>query len=124
MALGHTLRGGGQWWLLEAAPQVLAGLGAVAAATAVADAAGAPRHHVTGIVIVAAGVLAASLRLRWPAAAVTAGVGWLFFDGFVIGEHGVLGWDGSLEWWWLGALAGAAACGRGLALWFAVGRNR
>lgn len=96
----------------ENADGMLAGCCGIAAATTVAVAAGGVRHHVLAIAIVACAVLTVAARLRRTQAAIASTViGWLFFDGFIIGRHASLGWDGAREWWWLAVLASAAMGG-------------
>jgi hypothetical protein len=34
---------------------------------------------------------------------------WLFYDGFLVGRHGIITWHGSLDGWRLGFIVGGAA---------------
>ena len=82
-----------------------------AVATMAAVAAGGTRHPLVVLVVLASVLLAAGMRLN-PYAALAAGViGWLFYDGFIVGRHGNLAWAGAREGWWLLVLLGVALCG-------------
>lgn len=100
----------------------LAACCADALVTAVAVTAGGTRHLLLAITIVSFGVLLAAISLRPLAALANAGIAWLLFDGFLVGRHAVLGWDGTREWWWMTALAGAAMCGIAIAKMLAADR--
>jgi hypothetical protein len=105
----------------------LTGYCAAAAGTAVAVAAGGTRHPVAAIAVVALVLLAAATRMTLPAALISGAIGWFFYDGFVIGRHASLGWDGVREVWWLLILMAAAGCGYALGRVFAhagTGRDK
>jgi hypothetical protein len=93
---------------------LLAGYCVAAVATAVAVAEGGTRHPVVALAVLAVALLAAGTRMTFPAALASGVMGWLFFDGFVIGRHANLGWDGVREIWWLLVLVAAAGCGYAL----------
>jgi len=93
---------------------LLAGYCVAALATVAAVACGGTRHPVLAVAVLAAGLIAAGARLTLPAALGSGVIGWLFFDGFVIGRHASLGWDGVREAWWLAVLLAAAAGGHAL----------
>ena len=90
---------------------LLTGYCVAAVATAIAVAEGGTRHPVVAIAVLACALLAAGTRMTLPVALASGVIGWLFFDGFVIGRHANLGWDGGREVWWLLVLVAAAGSG-------------
>jgi hypothetical protein len=100
-----------RWRLSEGA---LAGYCAAAAATTVAVGAGGTRHPVVALTVLAMAMLAVALRMTLPAALASGVIGWLFYDGFVIGRHAHLvmgGASGPLAGWSLLVVVAAALCG-------------
>jgi hypothetical protein len=94
----------------------LAGYCVAAAATAVAVLAGGTRHPLVALAVLAFALLVAARRMTLPAALASAGIAWLFYDGFIIGRHAQLVWDGARGAWWLLVLVAAAVCGSVLGL--------
>ncbi len=89
----------------------LAGYCVAAAATAVAVLAGGTRHPLVALAILAFALLVAARRMTLPTALASGGMAWLFYDGFIIGRHAQLVWDGARGAWWLLVLVAAAVCG-------------
>ena len=98
---------------------LLAGYCGLAAATAVAVAAGGTRRPGMALAILAVAVLLLAARAKAPTAAGVAIMAWLFYSGFVAGRHGDLAWHGTDDLWRLGVLAGSAAIGLGVS-WLAA----
>ena len=95
----------GRW---PASAGLLTGYCAAAAATLVAVGAGGTRHPLTALVLLACVAAAVASRVTVPAAIACGGIAWLFFDGFVIGRHADLGWQGAASGWQIAACVGAA----------------
>ncbi len=84
---------------------------AAATVTAGTVLAGATRHPATALVALAATVLIIATRTTPAVALATAGIVWMFDDGFIIGRHARLAWRGADDGWRLMILVGAALAG-------------
>jgi hypothetical protein len=104
MATTHSRR-------LRAPEGLLAGYGAAAVATLAGVALGGTGHPKLALAVLQLAVLVAATKMSLPVALVSAVVAWLFYDGFVIGRHGNLAWEGASGEWWLLVLVATAACG-------------
>jgi hypothetical protein len=100
-----------RWRLFEGA---LAGYCGAALATTVAVIAGGTRHPVVALGVAGFAMLALGLRMTLATAVASGVIGWLFYDGFVIGRHADLVLGGPLAGWSLLALVAAALCGSAL----------
>lgn len=106
--------GGSSWW--RTADGLLAGYGLAAVVTMVAVAVGGTRHPGIAAAGLALAMFVAARRMSLPAAIASGGIGWLFYDGFIVGRHGDLVWGhGAGAAWWLLVLVAAAGCGSALA---------
>jgi hypothetical protein len=95
---------------LPASYGLLIGYGAMAAMTAVAVAAGGTRHPAVALALLAATACAVATRTTAPTAFGVGAMGWLFYDGFVVGRHADLGWHGTVSMTQFAVLTGAAGC--------------
>jgi hypothetical protein len=102
----HT---GRQTW--PAATGLLVGYCSMAAATAVAVAAGGTHRPGLALGIVSLAAFAVATRTAVPVALVTGAIGSLFYAGFITGRHAQLAWHGAAGFRWLCILLGAALCG-------------
>jgi hypothetical protein len=96
---------------LRVSEGLLAGYGVAAVATLAGVALGGTGHPLLAFAVLELAVLAAATKMPLPAALGSAAVAWLFYDGFVIGRHGHLAWEGDRGAWWLLVLVAAGACG-------------
>jgi hypothetical protein len=83
----------------------------MAAATAVAVAAGGTHRPAVALGIVSLAVFAVAIRTTVPVALATGAMGTLFYAGFITGRHAQLAWHGAAGVRWLCILLGAALCG-------------
>ena len=83
----------------------------MAAATAVAVAAGGTHLPGVALGIVSLAVFAVAIRTTVLVALVTGGMGMLFYAGFISGRHAQLVWHGAADVRLLCILLGAALCG-------------
>ncbi|MEY9913479.1 type IV secretory pathway TrbD component [Catenulispora sp. MAP12-49] len=84
---------------------------AAMAVTILLAATGGTRH--VDADLIAYGVLAAVLGFgaRWWTAGAGALILWLYYDGFLVGRHGELVWQGNIDAWRLGVITACAAGG-------------
>ena len=80
-------------------------------ATALLAATGGTRHPDADLVAYAALAAGLGLGARWWAALVGALILWLFYDGFLVGQHGDLAWHGTIDGWRLGLITVGAVGG-------------
>jgi hypothetical protein len=96
-------------WVGSAA--LLVGFCVVAGATGLAVAAGGTRWPPAALGALAAAVLVVAVQTSPTAAVGLGGIGYLFFDGFIVGRHAQLAWPGLSGLWPLAALTGVALTG-------------
>lgn len=82
-----------------------------AVATTLLAATGGTRHPGADLVAYVLPAGALGLGARWWAAPAAAVVLWLFYDGFLVGRHGVLTWHGTIDGWRLGLIVAGALGG-------------
>jgi hypothetical protein len=75
------------------------------AATTLLAATGGTRHADAELVAYVGLAAMLGLGARWWTALSGALILWLFYDGFLVGRHGVIAWHGSLDGWRLAFIA-------------------
>jgi hypothetical protein len=98
-----------QGW--DPAATLLVAFGAAIVATSVLVAIGGTRWADTDIVVyvILAGLI--SLTARWWAGSIAAVMLWCFYDGFLVGRHGVISWHGRTDAWRLSIIVAGAVVG-------------
>jgi hypothetical protein len=94
---------------------VAIGFAAMIAVTAATAALGGDRHPALALAGYTAAVALVAAVVPLSDALLTALIGWLFLDGFVIGRGGDLGWHGTADLVRLGVPVAAACLVRGIA---------
>jgi hypothetical protein len=90
---------------------LIAGYCSMAAATAVAVAAGGTHRPGVALGVVSLAVFAIATRTTVPVALATGTMGMLFYAGFITGRHAQLAWHGAADVRRLCILLGVALCG-------------
>ncbi len=90
---------------------LLAAYSASATATAVAVADGGTHRPGFALGLLSLAAFAVATRTTVPVALAAAGMGWLFYAGFITGRHAQLAWHGTADIRRLGILLGAVLCG-------------